>query len=141
MGHGQEHYDRESRGHGHHPVSLKDIHCEPVTLLDTRNTHTHKSRPSTVPWGSRIGQKSGKTNQVPGGGGGISQGQQSGRTSQGQWAAVETCRLSGDWPFQEVGGEIVAWVSLGRSQGSSTLKGGDRKAWAGGVGGEALVQC
>lgn len=31
----QEHYDCESRGHGHHSVSLKDIHWEPVTLLDT----------------------------------------------------------------------------------------------------------
>lgn len=40
VGHGQEHNDRASRGHGPHPVSLKDIHWEPVTLLDTRNTHT-----------------------------------------------------------------------------------------------------
>lgn len=41
-------------------------------FVDTRNTHTQKG-PSTVPWGSRIVQKSGKANDIQGRGGGLSQ--------------------------------------------------------------------
>lgn len=30
--------------------------------------------------------------------------------------------MGGKWPFQEAGGETMVWVSLDKSQGSSTLK-------------------
>ena len=41
VGQGQDHWESESRrlGYGHHSVISKNIHREPVTLLDAKGTH------------------------------------------------------------------------------------------------------